>query len=619
MVIYLERAVIAIIGIAFLLMLSAGTYGMTIMSHTSEGVQSLKAGTSTVIRINSDAEFAYLATQNGWTGNGTVNNPYIISGYTIDARVSSGNSDGIYIGNTTVYFVIENNTISNASQNDWENGYPYNYGDGIMLYNVTHGIIKNNVLTNNTDYGIAVYNSANVTVENNILNNDSFEISYSDNIKLVNNSGHGMGFYGVFMYYSNNVMLYDNSLKSDFGYGSYFIDISYSKNSTLYNNTIVNTGIFLYGNFDDVLSQEIPTNNTVNGKPVLYLKNIASSTATILNASSNPGEIILCNVSNVKIENLTITNTTVSAEIGYSSGIVINNCSFGKNLYGISTFNSTNITVNNVSCFNSLVGIEISSSSNTTIENGKFYNNSYYGICLYESNHNVIWQNLISYNKWYGVYISYSSRYNLIFNNSFYYNHQSGDIYDSTCIQAFDDGSNNLWNTSSYGNYWYEWANNNNTNDQNNDGIVDWPYKIYSPNSNVSDSKPLKNATYSMPALPPTAPRNLTVIAGDGYVNLTWHKPLGNGSSPITGYRIYRNGTLIATVPSTQLWFNDTTVINGVNYSYYVTAVNSVGEGFPSNWVHATPASTVVPEFSALLLIGAIYLVMLLAILKYHR
>lgn len=618
MVIYLERAVIAIIGMVFLLMLSAGTYGMTIVSHTSAGVQSSKAGISTVIRINSDAEFAYLAAQNGWSGNGTANNPYIISGYTIDARVSSGNTDGIYIGNTTVYFVIENNTISNASQNDWENGYPYNYGDGIMLYNVTHGIVKNNILINNTNYGIAVYNSTNVTVENNILNNDSFEISYSDNIKLVNNSGHGMGFYGVFMYYSNNVMLYNNTFKSDFGYGTYFIEIFHSKNSTFYNNTIINTGIFLSGNFDDELSQRIPTNNTVNGKPVLYLKNISSATVTILNASSNPGEIILCNVSNVKIENLTITNTTVGAEIGYSSGIIINNCIFGGNLYGICTFNSTNITVNNVSCFESFSGIEISFSSNATIENGKFYNNSYYGICLSESDRIIIQHNLISYNKWYGVYISDSSKYNLIFNNSFYYNHQSGDIYDSSCIQAFDGGSNDLWNTSSYGNYWHEWANNNNTNDQNNNGIVDWPYKIYSINGNISDNKPLKNATYPMPALPPTAPINLTVITGNGYANLTWHKPLGNGSSPIAGYRIYRNGTLIATVPSTQLWFNDTTVINGVNYSYYVTAVNSVGEGFPSNVVHTTPASTV-PEFSAPLLIGAIYFVMLLAILKYHK
>ncbi|HII55336.1 TPA: PEF-CTERM sorting domain-containing protein, partial [Candidatus Aciduliprofundum boonei] len=62
--------------------------------------------------------------------------------------------------------------------------------------------------------------------------------------------------------------------------------------------------------------------------------------------------------------------------------------------------------------------------------------------------------------------------------------------------------------------------------------------------------------------------------------------------------KIYRNGTLIATVPATQLWYNDTNVVPGVNYSYYVTAVNSVGESQPSNTVKATPTGAI-PEFSS--------------------
>ncbi len=91
---------------------------------------------------------------------------------------------------------------------------------------------------------------------------------------------------------------------------------------------------------------------------------------------------------------------------------------------------------------------------------------------------------------------------------------------------------------------------------------------------------------------PPSSPLNLTAKAGDGYVNLTWKAPADNGGSAISQYKIYRNGTVIATVPANQLWYNDTSVKNGVTYIYYVTAVNSVGESEPSNTISAKPTST---------------------------
>ena len=45
----------------------------------------------------------------------------------------------------------------------------------------------------------------------------------------------------------------------------------------------------------------------------------------------------------------------------------------------------------------------------------------------------------------------------------------------------------------------------------------------------------------------------------------------------------------MAKVPATQLYFNDTHVVNFINYSYYVTAVNLAGEGSRSNIINATP------------------------------
>ncbi len=77
-------------------------------------------------------------------------------------------------------------------------------------------------------------------------------------------------------------------------------------------------------------------------------------------------------------------------------------------------------------------------------------------------------------------------------------------------------------------------------------------------------------------------------------MNLTWNAPENDGGLTITEYRIYRNGSLIATVPASQPWFKDTNVVNGQTYTYYVTAVNSTGESPTSNEVQATPGAIII-------------------------
>ncbi|MCD6383716.1 MAG: right-handed parallel beta-helix repeat-containing protein, partial [Thermoplasmata archaeon] len=79
------------------------------------------------IRIDGDSDFT---SGNGVTGgNGTEGNPYVIANYTIDGR---GGSYGIYIGNTSKYFVIRGCRVFNVTGSGGE----YTGGGGIVLYNV---------------------------------------------------------------------------------------------------------------------------------------------------------------------------------------------------------------------------------------------------------------------------------------------------------------------------------------------------------------------------------------------------------------------------------------------------------------------------------------------------
>ncbi len=261
---------------------------------------------------------------------------------------------------------------------------------------------------------------------------------------------------------------------------------------------------------------------------------------------------------------------------------------------GIYLESQKDILINNTITNNSYSGIVLNSSKSIDIVGNNITNNGGDGVEIYnggyiDSSDNRIVDNLISNNGYFGVYLGWGASNNEIYNNSFYYNHGSGDAFNSSFIQARDDGTSNLWNSSNgYGNYWHDWANNNNTNDNDGNGIVDIPYKI-AGNANTEDEYALKHATHPMPPLPPTVPLNLKEQSGNRYVNLTWDKPLGEGSSPISEYKIYRNGTLLAVVSNTHLWYNDTGVINGVTYSYYVTAVNAVGESKKSSTVSSTP------------------------------
>ncbi|HOV17076.1 MAG TPA: C25 family cysteine peptidase [Candidatus Cloacimonadota bacterium] len=100
-------------------------------------------------------------------------------------------------------------------------------------------------------------------------------------------------------------------------------------------------------------------------------------------------------------------------------------------------------------------------------------------------------------------------------------------------------------------------------------------------------------ASYNLPNLRlkvfPTAgvlypPQNLAASATHASVILTWSAPVSG--SP-TGYKIYRNSSLLTTV--TGFTYTDTAVTDGTTYSYYLTAVYQSGESSPTSTVTAIP------------------------------
>lgn len=87
---------------------------------------------------------------------------------------------------------------------------------------------------------------------------------------------------------------------------------------------------------------------------------------------------------------------------------------------------------------------------------------------------------------------------------------------------------------------------------------------------------------------------NLTVLASDGEVTLTWSPPDTDGGSQITKYKVFcGEGDAGSITYLTQIGnvttFTHTGLENGVAYFYQVTAVNAAGEGQVSLRVSAMP------------------------------
>ena len=104
----------------------------------------------------------------------------------------------------------------------------------------------------------------------------------------------------------------------------------------------------------------------------------------------------------------------------------------------------------------------------------------------------------------------------------------------------------------------------------------------------------LSNEVSVVPVTIPTPPRNVDAQYGNKNVRLTWISPENDGGTVLTGFRMYKfeGGS-----PDPEVFiidpfvdnYTDEEVDNGINYRYYMTSFNAIGESPPSIEVNVTP------------------------------
>ncbi len=371
------------------------------------------------ITITSNADFA----SQGWPGNGTESNPYVIEGLNI---TTSGNC--ISISDTTVYFVIRNCLLTGGR--NWH---------GVSLDNVINGRIEGCTISGKSS-GVGIFHSSNNTLVNNTI---------SDN------------WHGVFIYCSSN--------------------------NTLVNNEFVSNGLIIRGDSVSDWLQTVTSDNTVNGKMLGYFSGLTdgvidggqygqvilanctgvtirdgvfvnstvgvelgfSSNNTLVNniISGNRFGVDMWYSSNNTLVNSIISNNSDGVYMCYSSNNGVVNNTISQN-DGIGVFlgssNYTSLTGNTIS-ENGDDGVYLESSSNNSLVNNTISENSV-GVSLYSSNNNSLVNNTISYNDDDGVWL-YSSSNNSLVNNTISYNDDDGVFLYSSSNNTLVNNtiSHNLW------------------------------------------------------------------------------------------------------------------------------------------------------------------------------
>ncbi len=199
------------------------------------------------IFINGNDDFAAQAEVEGWPGDGTEGNPYVIEGYKIDG----GEEHSIRVINTDYHLIIRGNLITGGESGIWAgnltNGHIINNSVigarwGIrsrVTFNIT---IENNYVSSCQQWGSEISGSIGTIFRNNTLLNNSAGVYASSTINnlivgnIVNNR-----VTGIKLHQTDNSLVMGNRL-----YGHEYCGIEFyrARSNTVKNNTIFGNDIF---------------------------------------------------------------------------------------------------------------------------------------------------------------------------------------------------------------------------------------------------------------------------------------------------------------------------------------------------------------------------------------
>jgi parallel beta-helix repeat protein len=502
-------------------------------------------------------------------------------------------STGVYLYQLSSYNSITGNNITNCSL------------ASLLDYDANFNSFSNNNLEGSIS--LVQVSSNNKIYSNNFINGGIFldMVSSNNNISKNNITG-GISISSLSRY--NAIVENDITInRSTNGIGILLMSTS---NNSILRNTFSNGGLSVHDSYGNSVE-----NNSINGKPLVYLENVSNYTV------DDAGQVILVNCHDIVVQNLDLSNAGVGIEMLGTNYTEISHNNITNNA-GIELRNSASnsISANNIT--NNGCGIYLMNSEDNSISGNNITNNGN-GIQLDSgSNFNAIFGNDIKANTHFGISVGFGI--NSIFHNNFAENqkHVSPDKF-----------STNWWDDGIEGNFWSNYTG----VDYDQDGIGDSPHVIDAENQ---DNHPLMGQFYSidmtfLPGSPVTLVSNSTISdfhvvtviesietskgiptifinftdqAGYGFCRVSIPHALMNiSNTPVTidhGFTTVLNPNYTLYDNSTQRWIY-------FAYQQSTPPINQTG--------HFSARIMIIPEFPSFLILPLFIVATLLAIIVYRR
>jgi len=452
----------------------------------------------------------------GWPGNGTVDEPYVLE----DFEIECDDETGIFIANTTVFFEISNCRLFAADS-----------GGAFRLINITDGEVKSCVSEN---CYWAIWNSSWCSIESNdVSGHADFALWGCTNCSVVGNSfvsvaWTGVAFdtctdchfaqnfvagcdsegiwllrgmncsieenefaentIGIGLVGSNDTFISHNNIHDNVHYG---VQLYACGDTHLVGNTFQNDGVVLHfwdwgwnghqiSGRDFVTADYVFQDNTVNGKLLGFFDDLDGNTID----GALYGQVILLNCSNLAIDHGTIANSSCGVQILFSDNCTVTHTTIANTSTGVQILSSDNCSVMYTTiadCSETGVAVEESNCTrvldcvfSNNVDSGLYFAHSYgalvayssvsgsrQGLALWSSGLCTVLNNTLSLNTW-GAHLYHASNCTLV-NNTVVYN-KIGVFLDNDCdnnmIYGNSIGWNDMNNALSY-----------NTNNQWDDGV----------------------------------------------------------------------------------------------------------------------------------------------------
>ncbi len=496
------------------------------------------------VSIVGDNQLVAMAQAEGWPGDGSASNPYVIEGYYITANGSFTGYTGSYalgLVDTTKYVVIRNNifnsSITSASV-------------GVYLQGVKNIVVENNIFEDTLTNGVDLLESMAITVTNNSFQAVQFSGVYTVEVNQTTISGNTFANSTIRVDTATSDVIIDNNVFQNVystSYGRVSISIGGSGGAFNKNLRITN-------NYFDNIAETITMTNVTN---ILIQNNTFIRMRTyVISVSEVAGATVTNRL--ITITNNTFANSAMNGAVtinvrGLQDSMIDNNVFNNITMGGVLLEKSTNVTISH-NLFQkmstntgsaSIIDISLGSTNIVIMDNIIKSSKARTAIYVSDSNANQIVRNdlngsnpNLSSGKGIdtGIEIRDGSIGNVVTNNTVSnmngYGISLGPDVFNTVVRWNDFIDNNVppapnsgysqarddspatANNSFIFNYWNEWT----TPDNNSDGIVDEPYKIESQGVAGGwklDPFPLAKP-HGFPYTPPTNTNVPTIATSSG-------------------------------------------------------------------------------------------------------